>query len=203
MRGVRRHIRAAPDGLRSPGTEREVVSRHRGARHADVALTSPCGGQEMRDRLRKLPSTQDARRACGEAGEPVRPARDVPTPRPEACTMAGAGSDARSAARGRVRRLSAAVSPLCDGFRPPGCACEGPWGDAVGRPSRHGADLGGGGKVRYCLCELSPLQDPCQAPGAIEAGVAQLAERDPSKVDVAGSIPVSRSTSALDIGNCR
>ena len=47
--------------------------------------------------------------------------------------------------------------------------------------------------MRYRLRYLPPLPDPHPACWTFRAGVAQLAERDPSKVDVAGSIPVSRS----------
>ena len=44
-------------------------------------------------------------------------------------------------------------------------------------------------------CRLCAL--PEHETGEIGAGVAQLAERQPSKLHVAGSIPVSRSTSTL------
>ena len=46
--------------------------------------------------------------------------------------------------------------------------------------------------ARYAL-ERPQAQETCTVESPQRAGVAQLAERQPSKLNVAGSIPVSRS----------
>ena len=51
--------------------------------------------------------------------------------------------------------------------------------------------------MRYRLRELSPAADVSTTRRPFGAGVAQLAERQPSKLDVAGSNPVSRSNPSL------
>ena len=47
--------------------------------------------------------------------------------------------------------------------------------------------------MRYRLCELSSPSNIPKTFGSDGAGVAQLVERQPSKLHVAGSSPVSRS----------
>ena len=92
-----------------------------------------------------------------------------------------------------VFRLRRALPPVRDGLRPSRSQHEAGCRHQDDRTSWYAAPTGRDREVRYRLCELSSPSNIPKTFGSDGAGVAQLVERQPSKLHVAGSSPVSRS----------
>ena len=173
------------------GRDCQVVSADLRRSHAPARGHDPRGGREVRRGLRELPPHPDA---CASRDAVAGLIRPVIGPGAEAKSMAGSGEGPEPSSQCPVHGLRGSIPAVRDGLRPPGWVVETGSGLAHDRPCGNASDLGGGRQVRYRLRELSSAPDVPTTVGPIGAGVAQLAERQPSKLDVAGSNPVSRST---------
>jgi hypothetical protein len=147
----------------------------------------------MRGCVRELSSRSHLDLECGTQHESGHGWKIIALPGTKARDLARTCPSPGQAAGCPLRRLRSAIPCLRDGLRSSRSTSQDVRGYPHGGPRGRGSDLGRGCQVRYRLRQLSPRPDSGQA-REFDAGVAQLAERDPSKVDVAGSIPVSRST---------
>ena len=149
-------------------------------------------GRQVRHRVCQLPSDSDA----GGSGSAASTAfREIPV----------LGTSARrwrdqAALLKRLRDVPCmdcgGASELRDGVRSPRSTDEDAGRHADDRPGRYAANHGRGREVRYRVRELPSGANVRASRWFQRAGVAQLAERRPSKPHVAGSIPVSRSNSS-------
>ena len=127
-----------------------------------------------------------------QARPPCRP-WGVALPGSEADELASTGDDPGSMSSRAVFRLRRALSAVRDGLRPSRSQHEAGCRHQDDRTSWYAAPTGRDREVRYRLCELSSPSNIPKTFGSDGAGVAQLVERQPSKLHVAGSSPVSRS----------
>ena len=174
MRGLPRRIRATSDGLRSSRSVQEAVSPDCQLRNADFATPSRCRNSQMRHRVRQLsPGAHTGPQWTGGAS---RLARLIAIPHPQACTLAGGRPCPCSPSRRAMPGLWWTLSAVCHGLRSPPSRGQAIGGYATHRSGRSGPDLGRGGKVRYRLCELSPVPDlspSCRTCGSSSVGRAR------------------------------
>jgi hypothetical protein len=192
MRRLRRVVRAPPDGFRPSPWDREAVQPDVGRVDASTDRGAPRRGLEVRRGLRQLPSAPHPRAPCRGTGAAVR---SLALHRHEARILAPTSPDVGSHSRCALHGLWTAIPTVRHGLRPsePGL-------EAVGRHTHdrsrgHGPNIGRGCGVRYRVRELPSASNLPKKIDRCGAGVAQLVERRPSKPQVAGSSPVSRSSS--------
>src|SRR4029079_7036314 len=144
----------------------------------------------MRCGVHELPPDPDV--AAPSGATTCRP-WGVALPGSDADGLASTGDDPGSISSLAVFRLRRALSAVRDGLRPSRSQHEAGCRHQDDRTRWYAAPTGRDREVRYRLCELSSPSNIPKTFGSDGAGVAQLVERQPSKLHVAGSSPVSRS----------
>ena len=178
---------------------------HRDPTAKSFRLTSPTALGSSRSRLLHEVGKCDVVCAClssnpyagSTSGAIAKPVRrwDFQRPRtaPPPLDLARAG--AQRPAAGAVHRLWRAISALRNGFRPSGRERQADRRNSDGWTSRDREDPRRGRQVRYRVCELPPGADVPSAHERFSSGSSSVGGASPSKLDVAGSNPVSRSKS--------
>lgn len=182
VRRLRPSVRVLPDGLRSSGPVDQIVPPDGWPRDADISGSPHGRSGQVRHRMCQLPSHPVAQRAGTPAAAKTCLISRLEISGAEAIQLASARTAPGRTAGCPVRRLPRPLSALRDGFRSSRSGHQDLRSHADGGPCRPRPDIGRGGKVRYRLCELSPRSDIRLAHTAQRAGVAQLVERQPSKL---------------------